>query len=568
MEFDTPSTDILDLLFDDSCGLLKDDLPQFGTDLDISSTESTKQSLLGGTVDSDLTNFNSLSNINFGDVDLLSDNLFDSLLNDVKPSTLSEGEPPVKRKAFHSDHDYIAHKSPSEHSDSGLSSASDDIASPSRLSPNSEKNMTDDQLEMFSAKFSSDSHSFNHTFNISPFSDNASDDLLADDFSPGHPANSCLSHTVDTTTADLEDYDFSLCGNDTDDISIDFDFEALQSATLQPDLHTRGTQSVLLVNSSNKRVIPVQRASKKETSLPFTMKDIDPHVTSTTHFPELRLTDEEKELLAREGVTLPTNLPLTRDEERVLKAVRRKIRNKISAKESRKRKQGYVDGLEQRVKMCTAENRELLKKVETLEKQNVSLITQLKRVQSLVGKSKMPAQASTCVMVLLLSFAFFVVPNLNPFGSEDESLPSLSGQTPSVRGKARSLLGHEMEKASEVDEDPYGVSQRPAAPWDVPATEKVSALVPEEVVQTIKAEDLAVDINSPKGKPKEPALIFTKEDPMETEPIPILSRDVKIEFPGVGKNVLLMAGTSSYENNNQNLTEDPAESDIEIDVEK
>lgn len=46
-------------------------------------------------------------------------------------------------------------------------------------------------------------------------------------------------------------------------------------------------------------------------------------------FPELRLSDEEKELLAREGVTLPTNLPLTRDEERVLKSVRRKIRNKV-----------------------------------------------------------------------------------------------------------------------------------------------------------------------------------------------------------------------------------------------
>ena len=40
---------------------------------------------------------------------------------------------------------------------------------------------------------------------------------------------------------------------------------------------------MLLVNGSNRRVIPVQRASKKEVSLPFTMKDVDPNVTSTTH---------------------------------------------------------------------------------------------------------------------------------------------------------------------------------------------------------------------------------------------------------------------------------------------
>lgn len=135
-------------------------------------------------------------------------------------------------------------------------------------------------------------------------------------------------------------------------------------------------------------------------------------------YPELHLTDEEKRLLSQEGVALPNNLPLTKAEERILKKVRRKIRNKQSAQDSRRRKKEYIDGLESRVAACSAQNQELHKKVLELEKHNISLITQLRKLQTLIKQtSNKAAQTGTCVLILFFSLALLIYPNYYPLRS-------------------------------------------------------------------------------------------------------------------------------------------------------
>ncbi|POI32300.1 hypothetical protein CIB84_003948 [Bambusicola thoracicus] len=154
-------------------------------------------------------------------------------------------------------------------------------------------------------------------------------------------------------------------------------------------------------------------------------------------FQELVLTEDEKKLLAKEGVSLPTQLPLTKYEERVLKKIRRKIRNKQSAQESRKKKKEYIDGLESRMSACTAQNQELQRKVLHLEKQNSSLLEQLKKLQALVVQSSnKAAQTGTCIAVLLLSFALIVFPSISPFAP---SKAETGGDFGPVRVFSRSL---------------------------------------------------------------------------------------------------------------------------------
>ncbi|XP_062251349.1 cyclic AMP-responsive element-binding protein 3-like protein 3-A isoform X1 [Platichthys flesus] len=170
---------------------------------------------------------------------------------------------------------------------------------------------------------------------------------------------------------------------------------------------------------------------------------------SQQSIPELLLNEDEKKLLAKEGVSLPSQLPLTKYEERVLKKIRRKIRNKQSAQESRKKKKEYIDGLESRMAACNTHNQELQRKVSQLEKCNMSLMEQLRRLQALfMNTSKKPAQTGTCVLVLLLSLSLILFPSLKPFPDSKVS----QGDFNPVRIQSRSLQNLQASRVlSDID---------------------------------------------------------------------------------------------------------------------
>lgn len=175
-------------------------------------------------------------------------------------------------------------------------------------------------------------------------------------------------------------------------------------------------------------------------------------------YPKLALTSEERRLLSKEGITLPSHYPLTKHEERELKRIRRKIRNKISAQDSRKRKKEYVDGLEERVKQCTEENQSLMKRIKQLQNQNQTLMSQMKKLQSLLTKgTNKTTQPTTCLMVLLLSLALVAAPNLklgkNP---KEADLEEVVQET--ILQNRRNLLFNTKDQSSDIFDEEVNMS--------------------------------------------------------------------------------------------------------------
>ncbi|KAM3718667.1 Uncharacterized protein ACO02O_10624 [Dirofilaria immitis] len=96
----------------------------------------------------------------------------------------------------------------------------------------------------------------------------------------------------------------------------------------------------------------------------------------------LHLSVEEKRALLQEGYTLPTMLPLTKSEEQALKVIRRKIKNKLSAQESRRKRKEYLNALETKIQYYRIENSTLKLKVKDLEQKNQNLSIELRNFKA------------------------------------------------------------------------------------------------------------------------------------------------------------------------------------------
>uniref|UniRef100_A0A8C9F180 cAMP responsive element binding protein 3 like 1 n=1 Tax=Pavo cristatus TaxID=9049 RepID=A0A8C9F180_PAVCR len=210
---------------------------------------------------------------------------------------------------------------------------------------------------------------------------------------------------------------------------------------------------------------PARPAARSSTAISSSPLLTAPHKLQGTSGP-LLLTEEEKRTLIAEGYPIPTKLPLTKAEEKALKRVRRKIKNKISAQESRRKKKEYVECLEKKVETYTTENNELWKKVETLESAN-SRVDKFLRCsyqwalpctyqQEMTSSLAMPVHQTLLNTVLVLCFVLILgslMPCLPEFSTASQTVKATPAPDIYTTSKiqSRSLLFYD-EGAGSLEE--------------------------------------------------------------------------------------------------------------------
>lgn len=118
--------------------------------------------------------------------------------------------------------------------------------------------------------------------------------------------------------------------------------------------------------------------------------------------------DERRSMAYEELPDVPPDKPLSREQEAVLKGLRRKVRNKLSAHMSRKRRKHYISDLEQRVVYAATQNAELRQKLTRLEAHGRTLATELGQLRTVsgapqkAGSSRRSAASRGAAMLALL----------------------------------------------------------------------------------------------------------------------------------------------------------------------
>jgi len=199
-----------------------------------------------------------------------------------------------------------------------------------------------------------------------------------------------------------------------------------------------------------------------------------------------------------------------------------------------------MEALEKRVKICTDEKRHLEKKVSSLEKQNSTLVGQLKKLQKLVTEgTRQTARTGTCAMILALSFALVLLPNYQSFlGANDTSLSSSEAggrQTRNLLSKPEDFINPAPQQEKSFNYIPFlnfdrmaaQMSQKPRQPVDEPVDGQVEKSYIHDPLDGLD-EGVEIDIGSPFiGEPDEKVIHMEITQLPEDAAVPDTKQPIK-----------------------------------------